>query len=354
MPVSSNHHNKKLTIHNIAEMAGVSAGTVSRVLNEQPGVGAETRAHIQEIIQQQGYRASFFARNLLARQSFAIGLVFSSTASELFAHPIYPELMGAIGDTLADEGYTLTLLTGSGERRNQRLLREAAEGRIDGVLLPDIRMGDEIVDALAAQETPTVVLGDREQRETIGWVDCDNDYAIMQLVEMLLEAGHTHIACINGPADFHACQLRMAGYHTAMRAAGLNVDANFEQYGAFSAEYGYQAAASLLQCASEKRPTAIVAGSDVIAAGCLEAAKALGVNVPEDLVLTGFDDNVLATFTHPALTTVKMPLKEMGRSAAHMLISFIKGEKENVRSLVLPCEIIVRESFRGSVQSRRG
>src|SRR5258708_22915969 len=223
MPVTPNHHNKKLTIHDIAEMAHVSAGTVSRVLNNQPGVGAQTRANIQAIIQEQGYQASFFARNLLARQSFAIGLVFSGNASELFSHPIFPELLGAIGDALTSAGYTLTLITGVSPERNQRILREAAEGRIDGLILPDIHLGDTLVDDLLAQDTPTVVIGHREQHADVVWIDCDNDNPIFQLTRSLIQPGHQPLALVNGPSALSSRVLAAEGEHSALEASGYTI-----------------------------------------------------------------------------------------------------------------------------------
>ncbi|GHO90465.1 LacI family transcriptional regulator [Reticulibacter mediterranei] len=344
MPVVSNHHNKKLTIHDIAELAGVSAGTVSRVLNNQPGVSVKTREHIQAIIQQQGYRASFFARSLLARQSFAIGLALSSTASELFAGPIVPELVGSIGDALASEGYTLTLITGSHEQRNQRLLREAAEGKIDGVLLPDIRIGDDIIDKLLEQEIPTVIIGHRDERKEVAWVDCEHDCSAAYLTRMLIKQGHRRIALVNGPEEFYACHLRLEGYRSALQEEGLDYNMDLVSVGPFKADYGYQTTQKLLALPRVEQPTAIVAGSDIIAAGCLGAVKAANMQVPADLAITGFDDNILSTFTHPPLTTVKMPLEQMGKVAVNMLISLIKGEKLEPTSLILPCSIIVRTS----------
>src|SRR6266852_3993613 len=310
MAGTPNHHNKKLTIHGIAEMAHVSAGTVSRVLNNQPGVGAQTRANIQAIIQEQGYRASFFARNLLARQSFAIGLVFSGKASELFAHPIFPELLGAIGDSLTNAGYTLTLITGVSPERNQRILREAAEGRIDGV----------------------------------------HDYSIFQLTRSLIGEGHRRIALVNGPTDLSACVLRSAGYHKALQEAGLSISSTFERFGSFNAKHGYQSTLDLLRLPVGERPTAIVAGSDLIAVGCLEAAQTQGLHVPGDLAVTGFDDNILATFAHPPLTTVKMPLRDMGRTSVDILLQVIQGKRESSQPVILPCEIILRESFSGPLR----
>src|SRR5258707_8049094 len=124
MPVVHDPRDKKVTIHDIARLASVSAGTVSRVINKQPGVGEKTRARIQQVIEENGFQASFFARNLLARRSFAVGLVFSTAPSELFSHPVYPQLMGGIGEALGAAGYTLTLVTVPAAEREHRVMHE--------------------------------------------------------------------------------------------------------------------------------------------------------------------------------------------------------------------------------------
>jgi len=339
---------KRLTIHDIARIAGVSAGTVSRAINGQAGVGDATRARIMELVREHGFQASFFAKNLPSGRSFAIGLVFGSAASELFAHPIYPELLGAVGDALTEYGYMLTLITVPGkEERLDRVLREISLRRLDGVILPDVRASDPILDVLVTHDTPAVAVGHREAGGRIACVDCDHDQATYNATTLLLDNGHKRIALVNGPTAFTACQLRAEGYHAALLEAGVTPEPSLEREGTFTSNHGYDAALNLLTIKGRNRPTGIVAASDVIAAGCLDAAKSMGLRVPQDLAITGFDDNVLGRFTEPPLTTVKMPLAEMGKTAVEILIGLISGDQDAPRRVVLPTELVVRESSGG-------
>ncbi|MHB8612336.1 MAG: LacI family DNA-binding transcriptional regulator [Candidatus Dormibacteraceae bacterium] len=339
---------KRLTIHDIARFAGVSAGTVSRVINGQPGVGDATRLRIQALVQEHSFRASFFAKNLPSGRSFAVGLVFASAASELFAHPIYPELIGAVGDALTELGYMLTLITvPANEERCDRVVREMSLGRLDGVILPDVRANDDILNALLQHETPAVVIGHREAGGRIAWVDCDHDQATFEMTRLLLDAGHKRIAFVNGPSGFTACQLRIEGYRAALLEAGIPPSPALEQEGPFTSKHGYDAARQLLAIGGADRPTAIAAASDLIAAGCMDAAKSLGLRVPADVAITGFDDNVLARFTEPPLTTVRMPLADMGKVAVQILMALINGDKDHPSSVVLPAEVVARESSGG-------
>jgi LacI family transcriptional regulator len=339
---------KRVTIHDIARIAGVSAGTVSRAINGQAGVGDATRARIMDLVREHGFQASFFAKNLPSGRSFAIGLVFGSAASELFAHPIYPELIGAVGDALTEYGYMLTLITVPGkEERLDRVVREISLRRLDGVILPDVRASDPILDALVTHDTPAVAVGHREAGGRIACVDCDHDQATYHTTRLLLDNGHRRIALVNGPSAFTACQLRAEGYHAALLEAGITPESSLEREGTFTSKHGYESALQLLAIKDADRPTAIVAASDVIAAGCLDAAKSRGLRVPSDLAITGFDDNVLGRFTEPPLTTVKMPLADMGRTAVEILMGLIGGEKDTPQRVVLPTELVVRESSGG-------
>lgn len=317
------------------------------MINGRDGVGEATRERILRLIDEQGFRASFFAQNLAAQRSFAVGIVFPLLASELVVHPVFPELLGAVGDSLSASGYTLSLVTAPAADRNERILRLVAGGRLDGVILPDVRVGDDIVARLAELRTPTVVIGHRVEDDEAAWVDCDHDHAALELTSTLLEAGHERVALVNGPADLSACQLRREGYRRALAAAGVRASARLERSGPFSSQHGFAALSELFSLRQRERPTAVVAGSDLIAAGCLQAARAAGLRVPEEFALTGFDDQPLAAFLQPPLTTARMPIGEMGRAAAGLLQRLIEGENVRPRSLVLPTEIVVRESSGG-------
>lgn len=332
-----------MTVHDIARIAGVSAGTVSRVVNGRDGVGSETRERVLALIDEHGYRASFFAQNLASRRAFAIGTVFPLLASELVIHPVFPELIGAIGDVAAGRDYGLMLLTVPAADRNERIVEETSRGRLDGIILPDVRLGDaELLATLAARRFPTVLVGHRDER--FAWVDCDHDQAVDELVSLLVDGGHERIAFINGPIDLSACVLRRDGYRRGLTQHGLEHRPEFERDGPFSSSFGLEALEKLLQRPADERPTAVIAGSDVIAAGCIEAARRRQLRLPDDLAITGFDAQPLSALVEPALTTVRMPIDEMGRAAVEMLLRLIEEGDVRPRTLVLPTETIVRES----------
>jgi LacI family transcriptional regulator len=311
-------------------------------VNGRDGVGAATRARVLSLIDEQGYRASFFAQNLAAQRAQAIGVVFPLLASELVIHPVFPELLGAVGDAAGDAGYSLSLVTAPERDRNDQVLDEVSRGRLDGVLLPDVRAGDDLIDQLAEREFPTVVVGHRADQ--VAWVDCDHDQAAFELATLLIETGHERIAFLNGPSELMACELRRIGYRRALEAAGLPWRAELEREGTFSAKHGFEALVDLLAQPKRGRPTAVVAASDLIAAGAYQAARSQRLRVPEDLAITGFDDQPVAAHLQPPLTSVRMPIAEMGRFATYVLLRLIEGEDVRPRSLVLPTEIVLRES----------
>jgi LacI family transcriptional regulator len=329
-----------VTITDIARLAKVSPGTVSRVVNEQDGVGAGTRERILRLIAEHGYQASFFAQNLATGSAFALGIVFPILASELVIHPVFPELLGAVGDAAGEAGYSLSLLSVPAGTRDDRVLSEVSRGRIDGVLLPDVRRGDRLLDALVDRDFPAVVVGHRDER--VAWVDSDHDEAVFELTLQLLDAGHQRIALVNGPDELSACTLRRNGYTRALESRGIECEPELQANGPFSAESGFKALSPMLQLAH--RPSAVVAGSDLIAAGCIEAIRARQLRIPEDVALTGFDDQPLANHLNPSLTTVRVPISDMGRTAVQMLLQLVAGEALRPRTLVLPSEIVVRDS----------
>lgn len=332
---------RRVRITDIARLADVSPGTVSRVVNNQQGVGAHTRERVLNLIEEHGYRASFAAQNLATGSAFALGVVFPLLTSELVIHPVFPELLGAVGDAAGAAGYSLTLLSMPASSRDDRVLAEVSRGRIDGLLLPDVRRGDELLEWLVEREFPTVVVGHRDDR--VAWVDSDHDEAVYELTMQLIDAGHERIAFVNGPESLHACALRRSGYERALRARGRDVRQELELSGPFSSEFGIEALTSILE-RSRVAPTAVVAGSDLIAAGCIEALRARGLKVPDDVAVTGFDDQPLAEHVQPPLTTVRVPISEMGRTAVDMLLRLVAGEPLRPQTVVLPSEIVIRES----------
>jgi LacI family transcriptional regulator len=330
------------TIRDIAALAGVSPGTVSRAMNGKGGVGADTRARIAHIIAEQGFRADSSARQLSTGRSRAVAIVFPLHPSEVVMHPVYPALLGALGDAAEDFGYDVMLLTVSSPDRIDHLLDTVTRRRVDGVILPAAGARDPLVRELTRVGAPTVLIGHRSTAADVGWVDCTHDQAAGELTRLLLTAGRRRLVLLNGPRRVSACRLRSAGFWKAVRQAGDAVEAAEEIDVEFDAEAGNAMARRVLS--RSEPPTAVLCGADIIAAGCLEAARSLGLSVPGDVAVSGFDDRSLATHTMPTLTTVQMPLREIGEAAAGLLFAIIEGRPVPKRHVILPTRIILRDS----------
>jgi LacI family transcriptional regulator len=334
----------KPTIHDIAALAGVSAGTVSRAMNGKKGVGTEARERIQRIIAEQGFRADASARNLSTGRSRCVAIVFPLHASEVVVHPVYPALLGALGDAAEEAGYDVMLLTVSEPDHADRLLDRFRDRRLDGVVLPAAGARDPLLRKLTDVGAPTVLIGHRARSAEVAWVDCTHDLAARDLTRAMLAGGRRRLALLNGPKRVSACRLRSAGFWKAVHEAGSAVESADEVECEFDAHAGNVRAKELLS--RTERPDAVLCGADIIAAGCLEAARAHGLAVPGDLAVSGFDDRSLATHTTPALTTVRMPLREIGVEAARLLFALIDGDEPRQRHIILPTEIVARESTR--------
>jgi LacI family transcriptional regulator len=341
----------KLTIHDIAALAGVSAGTVSRAINGKKGVGAVARERIQRIIDEQGFRADSSARTLSTGRSRCVAIVFPLHASEVVVHPVYPALLGALGDAAEAAGYDVMLLTAAGTlaapEHADRLIARIRDRRLDGVVLPAAGSRDPLLRRLNEVGAPTVLIGHRSRSPEVAWVDSTHDDAAHDLARMMIENGRDRLMLLNGPKRVSACRLRSAGFWRAVRAAaaaGHAVASAEEVECEFDADAGAEKARALLGRAD--RPTAVLCGADIIASGCLEAARSLGLSVPGDVAVSGFDDRSLATHTSPTLTTVRMPLREIGEEAARLLFTLVEGGEPRRRHVILPTEIMLRESTR--------
>jgi LacI family transcriptional regulator len=280
------------------------------------------------------------ARNLAARRSYNLGVVFPLRASELVENPVYPELLGAIGDAMAEAGFVLSLLTATNELEAERVRSLVRVRRVDGLLFPAARCGDPLVDWAIEAEVPTVLVGHRHAVGDVCWVDCASDVATESLTRHLVESGRRRLLFINGPMEYSSVRLRLDGFRRAVADAGLVAQ---EASAEFTSESGYEAMRTVLADA-DARPDAVVCVNDLVAAGALQALREHGLRVPEDVAVSGFDDRFLAQWVTPALTTVKMPLSAMGRRGAEMLVRLANGQTVPDRQVVLDAEIVERDS----------
>lgn len=329
-----------VTVKDIAALAGVTPGTVSRVVNGRPGVGPRMRARIEALIAEHGYRTDSSARQLSTGRSSTLAVVFPLQASEMVLHHTYPELLGAIGDAADAAGHDLLLISITSPDRLDRAVDALVRRRVDGVVLPAAGPRDGVRAALVRAGIPCVTIGHRATAAGSWWVDTTHDLAAAELTRRLVATGRRRLHLLNGPPQVAACVLRAKGFRTAAAEAD-GVDFS-ESHTDFDEHAARDAARALLSAPAP--PTAVVAGSDLIAAEVIEAARIRGLRIPEDLAVTGFDDQPLARYVVPGLTTVRMPLHDLGTEATRILMSSVRDGGGQRRHLVLPSEIVVRGS----------
>jgi DNA-binding LacI/PurR family transcriptional regulator len=330
---------KRLTIAQIAQETGVSTTTVSKVLNHLPGVGEQTRARIQQVIEQHDYVQNHAARHLRKGQSGLIDLVIMRLEGGYDLG-----IMHGVQDTLEASGHRLVVFATNEDEAIERLwLRRILDQATDGVLLllPYERSG--IADALVTQKIPFVSIGDRNEPSnvfpTIGSTIWLGGYTA---TEHLISLGHSRIGIITGPLHLTTSRARLAGYREALERAGIPVDPALICEGNYLLGDGIQQTYKLLDLPSP--PTAIFTGNDAQATGVYQALYQRNVRIPDAMSVIGFDDVMYAAQMAPPLTTIHQPLVEMGRMAASMLLQLISGRPLDSNHVELSTSLIVRKS----------
>ena len=328
------------TINDVARAAGVSKGAVSFAFNNRPGLAPETRDRILETARAMGWTPSWRARALSSRRAFAVGLVIARPPETLRADPFFPSFIAGVEAVLAENGYALLLQLVSGEPSGHASYRRLAEeGRVDGVLLTDLHVDDRRPALLAEIGLLAVIVGPHPRNDYWPSVDVDDAPAVRAVVAHLVDLGHTRIAHVGGPDVLVHGRSRREAWSAALAAAGLPQGPSVEAD--FSAEAGAAATRELL--ALSEPPTAIVYANDLMAMAGLAAAVRLGVTVPDQLSIAGFDDTELSAHLQPPLTTVTSDVIGWGRAAATRLLELIDG-RDPVEVDLCPPRLVVRGS----------
>jgi LacI family transcriptional regulator len=326
----------RVTIAHVAAEAGVSAMTVSNVLNERPGASESTRRRVLEVAERLGYTPPPSARNGRRGGTGLVGVLTLDLTGEYSF-----EIVRGIAEEIAGDERELLLNASLDAIREPERIAFFANGMVDGLLLIAPVLEPETVRAIGAADLPVVVVDPRRLDVGLPRVTVDNYDGVRAGTQHLLDAGHRRIAYIRGEEDHESTELRYRGYADAMRLAGIEPDPALAASSNFNRQGGLQAATHLL---ATQRLTAIVCGADPIAFGALDAARTLGRSVPGDLSIVGFDDLPQAAHTVPALTTVRQPLYEMGRAGTRALLSLIARQPLPSEDIRLPAKLIVRGS----------
>jgi DNA-binding LacI/PurR family transcriptional regulator len=328
------------TINDVARAAGVSKGAVSFAFNNRPGIAPETRERILETARQLGWSPSSRARALSVSRAFAVGLVMNRPPETLRADPFFPSFIAGVEAELSEHGYALLLqVVAEHEREHQSYRRLAEGGRVDGVFVTDLYVDDPRPALLAELGLPAVIVGPALGEAFWPAVGVDDAPGVVAAVEHLIGLGHTRIAHVAGPANMVHGQSRRRAWADTLRAAGLPEGPSVETD--FSAEAGAAATRELL--AVDDAPTAIVFANDLMAIAGLAVAVALGLTVPTDLSVVGFEDTELAAHVQPPLTTVSTDVIGWGRAAAKRLLELVDG-RPGTDVHLRPPQLVVRGS----------
>ncbi len=334
----------------MARRAGVSKGAVSLALNDRPGVSVETRRRILAIAADLGWRPSARAKALSESRALAVGLILARPAALLASDPFFGQLLAGVEEALAPEGYALVLsVVPDAAAEEEAYRRLAHDGRVDGVLLTDPRVDDPRYALLVELGLEGVVVGSADPACPFPGLAADEHTAVANAVRHLVDLGHTAVAHINGPKQLVHGAGRRDAWAAALRDAGLRPGRALG--GGFTAEGGAQAARRLL--AEPERPTAIFCANDLMAIGAVRAARELGLRVPEDLSVAGFDDIPLAEHVTPPLTTVRQDPVANGRAAARLLLARLGGRPLATPTLPAPV-LVVRSSTAPAPRGRPG
>ncbi|NMA62372.1 MAG: LacI family transcriptional regulator [Firmicutes bacterium] len=332
-----------VTIKDVARKAGVSPSTVSRVIADHPRISQETKERVRDVMTEMGYYPNAIARSLVNQTSNSLGVIRSRTGEGNFANPFFPAVIQGISSVAHKHRLNLVLSTSSTfEQEDEECLNLLRQRRVDGVILLASHSQDRLIPRLSADGFPFVLIGRYEGPEAINWVNNDNVHDAKIAINYLIKKGHKSIACLDGDPRYIVSLDRFAGYKEALREHSLLLDPNLVEHSEFSVEGGYQATLRLLD--RDSRFTALFAVDDLMAIGAMRALQERELQVGEDVAVIGFNNTILGSCVQPALTSVHVPIYELGQIAVQMLVAQIYGSGEGPDHQILPAHLVVRDS----------
>lgn len=331
-----------MNIKDIARIANVSISTVSRVLNDKPGVKQNIREHVKKVIAENNFVPNLLAVNLLKKKTNVIGIIVP------VIHSYYARIIDAISDMLIENGYSIMVassrLNMDEEIENFSML---IEKQVEGIIyFPSIvTENHKKITSLYSERIPIVMIEGNPKELELPNVTLDNLNGTRRAVKYLVESGHKKIAMIKGNEGNWIAKEREDSFRTTLKENGVEVNEAFICNGEFSMKSGYDGVYTLFKGKDEK-PTAVFFCNDTMAIGGIRAFAELGIKLPEEVSIVGFDDIVPASYCVPALTTVRQDQEEMGKQAAKMLIDYFENRSFKISKIVLEQKLVIRESVK--------
>ncbi len=329
----------RFTIRDVAQLAGVSPATVSKVLNDTPNVSEAARTRVEVAIGKLGYRPNAVARSLKAKRTRTVGLITDDLEGVFTA-----SIIRGVEESTAQQGLSVLLCNSHGSTERERSdLAVLLDKQVDGIILMSgYRVRRRGPPALDTHGVPVVYLYQHTRDVSVPCVIPDDHGGGRLGATHLLASGRSRIGLINGPPHYEATRQRLGGVEDALREAGLALDQRLVRSGKWDESSGYRMARELL--ALPDPPDALFCMSDSLASGAIDALLELGIPVPGQMAIVGFDNRLSSAHQRPPLTTVALPLREMGRLAGELLMSSMNGDVPEARTYTVPCSLVVRES----------
>ncbi len=330
------------TITDIAKKAKVSTMTVSRVLSKSGPVAPKTAERIKKAMKELNYRPNLIARSLSSKRTMTIGVVIPKT-QKIFLDNYIAQVLSGISDVAQANDYRImTIPTNRSDKEEDSYLNYARSKLFDGMILLKTKINDPHLLELSKSGFPYMLVNYREYANDYNFVDTKNIRGTELAINHLYNKGHKKIAFVAGSMDETNAKDRLTGYKKSLKKFNLAFKDDYIIYGEFNKDIAYERSEKLLKL--KDRPTAIFCSDDYMALGVIQRIKNLGLKVPKDIAVIGFDNIEIGEFTRPALTTVKQPMYETGECSVEGLLSLItKKDKVPVR-IMLNTELIIRES----------
>ncbi len=336
-------------IKDIAKKANVSVATVSYVLNNTRFVSPDKKNRVLQAIEEMNYVPNAVARGLRARQTKTIGLLVSD-----IANPFYPDIAKACEEVAHARGYNVIVMNTNDEsNRTISAFSQIRDGKVDGLMITTILEQDrEYIEKLSIQKSPCVLLYRYLEGMSMDTITVDNFEAAYHATIHLLKLGHKKIAFMSGIPGSWVTKTRLDGFLFAMKQSNLPVQQEWIQCGYARYTQSYEATRYLMNMPVENRPTAILNISDIGALGVIDAAHDLGIQVPRELAVIGFDDLFISSTRSVQLTTVHIPRYELGIKATELLLDRLSGKAhDSTQKIVLPTKLIVRKTCGAYLQT---
>jgi DNA-binding LacI/PurR family transcriptional regulator len=327
------------TLEAVARRAGVSRATVSRVVNGSTSVAASIREAVNRAVEELGYVPNQAARSLVTQRTESIALILPETANRVFSDDLFfPAIIRGVSVELEAADKQLVLMMAGSAASHDRVERYAVSGHVDGVMFASMHGADPLPGTLTRLGIPVICSGRPIGESEVPYVDVDHFGGVCRAVQHLVDSGRRRIATIAGPQDMVAGVDRLNGYRAELHNSDRR---SIIAVGDFTRESGTAAMRQLL--ADDPGLDAVFVGSDLMAEGAMRALRHAGRRIPDDVAVIGFDDNEIARYTEPPLTTVRQPVADIGRTMARQLLRLAAGETI-APATVLPTELILRES----------